>query len=342
MTSEELAGAGVSSTGEEVCESGIIQPREDNRVLDIAPDFGNHKDGEIISEGTSGAEEDLADVDADPRELIAAKSSKSYPQSFVFGKSKVTTNLIREYEAAEFFPAGDGRAPLDEQTPTTEANEVVVFRDFFTCVLRFPCDPILPAILDKFSVKIHQLSPNSLLELSKFFWIMKTFRCNFGADVFARLFELVIEKDIIKLDDDQYYEAHYTCCTFNTRRQNSRKGLTRIQIAPCCKTNFSEDWSSFWFHVKVDMSKIPGYTGPAYPLYSLIEAMTTTCTAPYNHQAIGFRNCESAFHLANMILGGLDVTEEFVAAETWPARFRFFVFLQNVNLRKEILKNKSN
>jgi hypothetical protein len=119
----------------------------------------------------------------------------------VCGESKVTANLIREYEATLFFPAGDSRAPLDEQTPTPEANEVVVFHDFFTCGLRFPCDPVLHAILNNFFVKIQQLSPNSFLELSKFLWIMKTFRCNFGADVFAWLFELVIEKDIIKLDD---------------------------------------------------------------------------------------------------------------------------------------------
>jgi hypothetical protein len=169
MTYEELAIAGVSSTGEEVRESGNIQPREDNPVLDIAPDSRNREDGEIRSEGTSGVEEDLTDVDTDPRELIAAKISKSYPPSFIFGESKVTANLIREYEATEFFPAGDGRALLDEQTPTPEANEVVVFRDFFTCGLRFPCDLILPAILDNFFVKIHQLSPNSFLELSKFF-----------------------------------------------------------------------------------------------------------------------------------------------------------------------------
>jgi hypothetical protein len=142
---------------------------------------------------------------------------------------------------------------------------------------------------------------------------MKTFRCNFGADVLARLFELVIEKDIIKLDDGQYYEAHYACCTFNTRKQNSRKGLTRIQIAPCCKTNFSKVWSSYWFYVKVDMSKIPGYTGPAYPLYSPIEVVTATCIAPYNHRTVGFKNCESAFHLASTILGARDVIEEFVA-----------------------------
>jgi hypothetical protein len=88
--------------------------------------------------------------------------------SFVFGESKVRANLMREYEVAGFFPAGTRRAPLDEQVPTPEADEVVVFRDFFTCVLRFPCDPIFPAILDAFSVKIHQLSPNSFLEVSKF------------------------------------------------------------------------------------------------------------------------------------------------------------------------------
>jgi hypothetical protein len=67
---------------------------------------------------------------------------------------------------------------------------------------------------------------------------MKTFRCTFGADVFAWLFELVIEKDILKLGDGQYYEALYACCTFNTRRQNSRKGLTRIQLAPAARPTF--------------------------------------------------------------------------------------------------------
>jgi hypothetical protein len=93
--------------------------------------------------------------------------------------------MIRDYEATGFFPVGTGRAPLDEQTPTPKADEVVVFRDFFTCGLRFPCDPVLPSILDAFSVKIHQLLPTSFLEVSKFIWIMKTFSCNFGADTFA-------------------------------------------------------------------------------------------------------------------------------------------------------------
>jgi hypothetical protein len=169
-------------------------------------------------------------------------------------------------------------------------------------------------ILDAFSVKIHQLSPNSFLEVSKFIWIMKTFGCNFGADAFARFFELVIVPDVIKVDDGQFYEAHYTCCTFNTRRRNTRRGITRIQIAPCCKTNFTEGWSLYWFYVKVDMSAIPGYEGLAHPLSSPIEALTAVCTAQFNHRAAGNRSSENAFHLASTILGGRDIIEEFVAA----------------------------
>jgi DNA-directed RNA polymerase subunit N (RpoN/RPB10) len=56
-------------------------------------------------------------------------------------------------------------------------------------------------------------------------------------------------------------------------------------------------------------------------LFSPIEALTATCTAPYNHRAVGFRNCESAFHLASTILGGCDIIEEFVAAEIWTISY---------------------
>jgi hypothetical protein len=188
MTSEELAAAGLSPNRDEVHGPEDFHVRESDLGNASAHDSDTHEEGEVRSEG-----EDIEDVEADPRDLVSAKRSKSMPATFVFGESKVTTNLIREYEATGYFPAGDGRAPLDEQIPTPTPGEVVVFRDFFTCGLRFPCDPMLIAILDKFSVKIHQLSPYSFLELSKFFWIMETFRCNFSADVFARLFELVIE-----------------------------------------------------------------------------------------------------------------------------------------------------
>jgi hypothetical protein len=175
--------------------------------------------------------------------------------------------------------------------------------------------------LEAFSVKIHQLSPTSFLEMSKFTWIMKTFGCNLSVDAFARFFELVIVPDVIKVDDGQFYEAQHACCTFNTRRQNTRRGITRIQIAPCCKTNLTDDWNSYWFYVKVDMSSIPGYEGPTHPLSCPIEALTAVNTAEFNHRVVGIRSCENAFHLASTILGGRDIVEEFVAAQIWPISY---------------------
>jgi hypothetical protein len=73
----------------------------------------------IVKKGKSDRKEKISkNVEADLKDLVTAKRSKSMPASFVFGESKVSTNLIREYEAAGHFPTSDGRAPLDEQVPT--------------------------------------------------------------------------------------------------------------------------------------------------------------------------------------------------------------------------------
>jgi hypothetical protein len=203
MTTEEFAAASLLAEPA-VQNPEIAQPLE-KHPSPTASESRSHEDGEVRTD-----DEDVGDVDADVKDLIRTRPMGPLPPSFVFGESKVTTNMIRDYEAAGFFPSGTGRAPLDEQTPTPEDGEVVVFHDFFTCGLRFPCDPVLPAILDAFSVKIHQLSPTSFLEVSKFIWIMKTFGCNRSVDAFTRFFELVIVPNVIKVDDGQFYEAHYT------------------------------------------------------------------------------------------------------------------------------------
>jgi hypothetical protein len=247
-------------------------------------------------------------VDAGVSDLIKARTSGSLPPSLAFGESKVTTNTIREYEKAGFFSLGAGRPPLDEQIPTPRDGEVVVFWDFFVCGLRFPCDPVLPAILDAFSVKIHQLSPTSFLEVSKFIWILKTFGCNPSIDAFARFYELVIIPEVVKGEDRQFYHSQHACCTFNTRRQNTRQGITRILIAPCCKSSLTDDWRSHWFYLKVDMPKL---SCPIAPLAAVN-------VAKFNQRALGIRSCENAFHLASTILGGREIIEEFVAARVWP------------------------
>jgi hypothetical protein len=300
MTTEELIAAGLPL--DPVIEGAEhAAPTEDSGSPSGSR---SREDGEVQSDNG----EDIGDVDAGVGDLVKARTSGPLPPSLVFGESKVTTNTIREYEKAGFFSPGTGRAPLDEQIPTPRDGEVVVFWDFFICGLRFPCDPVLPAILDAFSVKIHQLSPTSFLEVSKFIWILKTFGCNPSVDAFARFYELVIIPEVVKGNDRQFYHSQHACCTFNTRRRNTRKGITRIQIAPCCKSNLTDDWRSHWFYLKVNMLKL---SCPIAPLAAVN-------VAKFNQRALGIRSCENAFHLASTILGGRDIIEEFVAAQVWP------------------------
>jgi hypothetical protein len=217
MTTEELIAAGL------LVEPIVEGPKNAPPAEDGGSPNGSrsHKDGEVRTD-----DEDVEDVDASIGDLVKAKAVGRLPPSLIFGESKVTANMVREYEAAGFFPSGTKRAQLDEQIPAPKDGEIVVFRDFFICGLRFPFDPILPAILDAFSVKIHHLLPTSFLDVSKFIWIMKTFGRNLSVDAFTRFFELVIVPDVIKVDYGQYYEAQHAYCTFNTRRQNTRKGIT--------------------------------------------------------------------------------------------------------------------
>jgi hypothetical protein len=100
MMTEELAAAGLPAKPE-------VQHLQTARLPEghsspTASGSVTHEDGQIRSE-----EEEVGDVDADVKDLIVAKQSGPLPPSFVFGESKVTTNMIREYEAAGFFP----RAP---------------------------------------------------------------------------------------------------------------------------------------------------------------------------------------------------------------------------------------
>jgi hypothetical protein len=109
MTTEELIAAGLPI--DPIVEGAEnAAPAEDVGSLSGSR---SHEDGEVRTDD----DKDIGDVDADISDLVKAKTVGPLPPSLVFGESKVTANLIREYEAAGFFPSGTGRAPLDEQIP---------------------------------------------------------------------------------------------------------------------------------------------------------------------------------------------------------------------------------
>lgn len=115
---------------------------------------------------------------------------------------------------------------------------------------------ILPDILDRHGVKLHQLTPNSFIQLSKFFFATRT--CSGRADVdgFVRFFELHIQKQKVQYEGNStVYENHFGCATFATRRKNSKKQIERVELSQAHKNKWDDDWLSYWFYVKVDMPR---------------------------------------------------------------------------------------
>lgn len=85
-------------------------------------------------------------------------------------------SLIHFYISKGYFEDGECRLPGDEVTHVPEDDEVVVFRDFFVAGMRFPLYLLLPKILLSYNVKLHHLTPNAIVQLTKFFCAVRTFR----------------------------------------------------------------------------------------------------------------------------------------------------------------------
>ena len=97
------------------------------------------------------------------------------------------------------------RPPSEGLVPKPKPRETIVFRDFFTVGLRFPCDKNLSLILDRFRVKLHQLTRNAFIQVSKFFWVARTFDGVVHVDGFTRFQELHPQKKRVRFDEDQKF-----------------------------------------------------------------------------------------------------------------------------------------
>lgn len=140
--------------------------------------------------------------------------------------------MIRFYVDKGYFPEGAARAPSDEEVPEPMDGEAIVFKDFFTTGLRFPYDKLLPLILDRYRAKLHHLTPNAFVALSKFYSVQRMFGGHIDVDGFARLFKLHIYRERVTFEGEEgTFENQFGCCNFATRRKNERQGIKRIELS---------------------------------------------------------------------------------------------------------------
>jgi hypothetical protein len=101
-----------------------------------------------------------AKVSMDTRELM---------RSYDFRASSGTVSCIQQLESLGYFAKGSAREPREETVPELNPDEAVVFEEFFVMGLWMPPHPTFTEILLKFQVQLHQLTPNAIAQMSKYF-----------------------------------------------------------------------------------------------------------------------------------------------------------------------------
>jgi hypothetical protein len=97
----------------------------------------------------------------------------------------VKTHIRSLRNHGHYFPKGYAQPPGAESVPKPQADEAIVFEDFFTARLCMPPHPVLVDILHKFQVQLHQLTPNAIVQINKFIWAATSYGGHRTADVFA-------------------------------------------------------------------------------------------------------------------------------------------------------------
>ena len=63
-------------------------------------------------------------------------------------------------------------------------------------------DPLVPKLLEPFNVKLHHFTPNRIVALAKFLWVVWTFGGEVSVDAFCWLFQLHCQPRKVYVDED--------------------------------------------------------------------------------------------------------------------------------------------
>jgi hypothetical protein len=124
----------------------------------------------------------------------------SHTQSYYFGPLTMTVSRIHGMIDNDYFAEGMGCEPGEETILKPNLDKAMVFEEFFTTGLRLPPHPVLADILLKFQVQIHQLTPNTIVQLSKYIWAVISFGGVPSIDGFAKRYELHYQLRKIEVD----------------------------------------------------------------------------------------------------------------------------------------------
>jgi hypothetical protein len=141
------------------------------------------------------------------------------PSNVVFEKSTIKRGHSEAMKGKYFRDTTIVRAGGENTIPLPEPDEVVVFRDFMKAGLRFPLHKMLVEVLKRFEIYIHQLTPEALIKIWVFIWVMRSQGLEPDVDCFCNIHELSYQ---MKATGKGQYHNNFGCYSFVYRSDARR------------------------------------------------------------------------------------------------------------------------
>jgi hypothetical protein len=167
--------------------------------------------------GISESSSDSEDFDAES-ENESAEDRPWRPSHVVFRKSMIKQGQIDAMNGRYFRDISIMMAGGENNVPLLEADEVVIYRSFMKAGLRFPLDKILVEILKTFEIYLQQLTPEAIIKIGIYIWIMRSQGLEPNAKCFCNMHELSYET---KTTEKEQYHNNSGCYGFVTRSEVS-------------------------------------------------------------------------------------------------------------------------
>jgi hypothetical protein len=227
------------------------------------------------------------------------------PSHAVFGKSSIKESHLVNMRGRYFRDLSIVRADEGEKTcPTPEENEVVIFRSFLKAGLRFPLSSFVVEILKIFEIYLHQLTPEAIIRMGIFVWVVRSQGLEPNAKSFCNIHELLYET---KPWGKEQYHNNFGCYSFGARSGSSCP-------VPTFRKTWPGDWMTEWFYVKNDMKTREDIKDiimrPIWQRFGLRRPKVEMDEAA--------EECQRAFGVICSFIGTRDLVQEHVAFRVWP------------------------
>jgi hypothetical protein len=164
----------------------------------------------ITKEILEGLSEDTGDSDSYDAESGGEDSEDRpwRPSHAIFGKSTIKQSHLKNMKGSYFRDISIVRAGGDNNVPTREENEVVVFRSFFKAGLRFPLSRFVVEVLKTYQIFLHQLTSEAIMRMGVFVWSVRSQGIELSAKCFCSMHELLYETKAMGIEQ---YHNNFGC-----------------------------------------------------------------------------------------------------------------------------------